>query len=152
MNRPVMQGIANLRHLGVSEASQAKRLCGPPTGGISSRRQARHGIAGTRAQRTTNRWNCKHPGLGTGHRWHTGSADHQLVELMEPGLRGAAKFWGMILPRHRRIALPTSRKLRLMRRRPGRIGNLHPHMINNGSVFELELLDVLNIPGSVQRE
>ena len=52
-------------------ASLAHGLSGPPTGGISN-----------------------HPGLGTGHRWHTGAADHQLVGLMEPGLRGAAKFWG----------------------------------------------------------
>ena len=77
------------------------------------------------------------------HRWHTGAADHQLMEFCKPGLRGAAKFLGenlRIPPRHRLPALPTSRKLRLGRRRPGGIRNLHLHIIYHGSAFELELL------------
>ena len=55
-------------HGGIS--SLALGLSGPLIGGISS-------------------WHA-----GAGHRWHTGAADHQMMEFCKPGLRGAAKFLG----------------------------------------------------------
>ena len=72
-----------------------------PHGGISAR--CARGFAGQAALRTTNWWDF-FAALGAAqHRWHTGSADHQQVELMEPMLHGGSKFWGNFVPQGSKI-------------------------------------------------
>ena len=56
----------------------------------ANRRGAREASQAERALRTT-KWGNFLPAPGAaGHRWHSGTADHQRVELVEPVLRGAA--------------------------------------------------------------
>ena len=76
----------SLRHLGKrAKASQAGRSLRTTLGGISSLALGLSGppIGGISSWRS-----------GTGRRWHTGAADHQMMEFGRPGLRGGSQILG----------------------------------------------------------